>query len=473
MKRSLSLTSSGLALLMAWCGAGDLAAQQAVTPSSQPNAPLNAGTSSTEQGQTPLTETFDFREFQLKERQEALKDTKFEFQLRTYYFDREEFNGTRKQAWAFGGWAGLKTGYFLDHFAFGLTAYASVPVYAPDENDGTLLLKPGQEGYAVLGEAYAEIRLGDDEILSIGRKAYDTPFINRNDTRMTPNTFEAIVFQGRFVVENLPPPAPEVTSKDSKDPAPAPAPTAKPASIRYGFGYFEEIKERNSDRFVSMSEDAGAPVDHGVLTAGAIFEKGKFSLGAIDYYCEDVINIAYGEIKGEMPIGSSVRLRLAGQFVDQRSVGDEVLQAGGFSVRQFGAKVELPVSSFLFTVAYTAASDGRANLRAPWSGYPGYTSVQVQDFNRAGESAVMFRIGYDVPAIPGLSAYVLAVFGGDPQDPSQFRQDEYDANLQWAPTKGCLKGFSVRARYAIVHQHGGAVNDLTDLRGIVNYNIKF
>ena len=28
-------------------------------------------------------------------------------------------------------------------------------------------------------------------------RAYDTPFINRNDVRMTPNTFEAIVLQGR------------------------------------------------------------------------------------------------------------------------------------------------------------------------------------------------------------------------------------------------------------------------------------
>ncbi len=392
-----------MAVLMAWCGAGELIAQQAVTQSSQPNAPVDAATSSTEQGQTPLTETFDFREFQLATRQKALEDTKFEFNIRTFYFSREGFDGVRKEAWAIGGWAGMKTGYFLDHFAFGVTGYTSQPLYAPDDRDGTLLLKPGQKGYTVLGEAYAEIRIADDEILSIGRKAFDTPFINKNDTRMTPNTFEAIVLQGRIIVENLPP-APEVTSQDSKDPAPAPAPTAKPASIKYGVGYFEEIKNRNSDQFISMSEAAGAPVDHGVLTAGAIYEKGKFSLGAIDYYCEDVINIAYGEIKGEMPIGNSVRLRLAGQFVDQRSVGDEVLQAGGFSVRQFGVKVELPVSNFLFTTAFTAATDGNANLRAPWSGYPGYTSVQVQDFNRAGESAVLFRIGYDVPFVPGLSA---------------------------------------------------------------------
>ncbi len=457
-----------VALLLAWSNASGLLAQTAVT---QPT-PGSVASNSTEQGQTPLSDSFDFREFQLATRHKALEDTTFEFNIRTFYFSREGFDGARKEAWAIGGWVGMKTGYFLDHFAFGVTGYTSQPLYAPNDRDGTLLLKPGQEGYTVLGEAYAEIRIVDDLILSIGRKAFDTPFINKNDTRMTPNTFEAVVLQGKIVVENLPPAAP--TSNDAKDgkDAPVPAPTVKPAEIRYGVGYFEEIKNRNDDKFISMSEAAGAPVDHGVLAAGAIYEKGKFSIGAIDYYNEDVINIAYGEMKGEVPLGS-VKPRWAVQFVDQRSVGDEVLQPGGFSVRQGGVKVELPVSDFLFTAAYTQASNGRANLRAPWSGYPGYTSVQVQDFNRAGENAFLFRIGYDFPCVPGLSAYVLAVFGGDPEDPTQYRQDEYDANLQWAPAKGCLKGFSVRARYAVVQQHGGNVQDLTDLRGIVNYNIKF
>jgi len=450
-----------MALLLPWAGGSVVRAQMAVTPPSQPTA----AQSSTEQGQTLMTETFDFRDFQLETRRKALEDTKFEFNIRTYYFNRENFNGSQNEAWAIGGWGGIKTGYFLDHFAFGVTGYTSQPLYAPDDKDGTLLLKPGQEGYAVLGEAYAEIRIVDDMILSIGRKAYDTPFINKNDSRMTPNTFEAIVLQGRFDVETLPPAPP--TTKDAE-----PAPARKPASIKYGVGYFEEIKERNSDKFVSMSQDAGAPVDHGVLTAGALYERGKFSVGAIDYYNQDVINIAYAEMKNEFSLGS-VKPRWAVQFVDQRSVGDEVLQATPFSVRQFGVKFEVPVSDFLFTAGYTQASNGNANLRAPWSGYPGYTSVQVQDFNRAGENAFLIRVGYDFPCVPGLSAYALAVFGGDPQDPNQFRQDEYDANVQWTPPKGILKGLSVRFRYALVQQHGGNVQDLTDLRGIVNYVIKF
>ncbi len=242
--------------------------------------------------------------------------------------------------------------------------------------------------------------------------------------------------------------------------------------LKYGIGYFDEIKERNADHFVPMSIDAGATVDRGVYAAGAVYEVGKSSIGAIDYFSQDIINIAYAEGKMELPFSADFRPRLAGQFVDQRSVGDELLQGDFFFVQQFGLKAELPIQKALFTAAYTWATNGDTNLRAPWSGYPGYTSVQVQDFNRAGENAFMIRAAYEFPW-DGLSAYALAVFGTDPSGAGQFRQDEYDANLQWAPTKGCLKGLSLRFRYAVVEQHGGDVENLTDFRAICNYVIKF
>src|SRR4029077_14207752 len=140
--------------------------------------------------------------------------------------------------------------------------------------------------------------------------------------------------------------------------------------------------------------------------------------------------------------------------------------------QQFGGKVDLPVRKALFTAAFTHAW-GTANLQNPWSGYPGYTSVQVQDFNRAGESAFLLRAGYDFPWVDGLSAYALAVFGTDPDSATQFRQNEFDSNLQWAPTKGVLKGLSLRLRYGVVQQFGGDVHNLTDFRVICNYVIKF
>jgi len=467
-------TGVSLAILVLVSGVSALRGQQPST-----SATPSAVESSVEQGHTELDQSFDFREFQLEARRQAFEDTKFEFNFRTYYFDRHKFDGSESEAWAIGGWGGFKTGYFLNHVAFGATVYTSQPLYAPDDKDGTTLLKPGQEGYTVLGEAYADIKIVDGLNLNVGRKGYDTPFVNRNDSRMTPNTFEAIVLQGKITFDE--PATTVAVNKDGmalaadakENPAPAPTPKPEVATLKYGIGYFDQIKERNSDDFVSMAIDAGAGVERGVYTAGIIYEKGKFSIGGIDYYCDDIINIGYGETKFELPITDNVRPKIAAQFVDQRSTGNDLLFGRDFSVQQFGLKAEVPIQKVLFTAAFTHASGGDTNLQAPWSGYPGYTSVQVQDFNRAGESAFLFRIGWDVPEVDGLSAYALAVFGTTPDAAGQYRQDEYDFNVQWAPQKSCLKGLSARVRYALVNQHGGDVDALKDFRVIINYLIKF
>ncbi|RYD38171.1 MAG: outer membrane porin, OprD family [Verrucomicrobiaceae bacterium] len=411
--------------------------------------PESATATSAEQGQTPLTDTFEYerREWRLEKRRKAIEDTQFDINFRSFYFSREKFEGTRSEAFAIGGWAGLKTGYFLDHVAFGVTGYTSQKLSGDDDEDGTLLLAPGQEGYTVLGEAYADIRIIDDLNLYVGRKAFDTPFINRNDARMTPNTFEAIVLMGKSKLENG-------------------------GVLKYGGGYFDRIKERNSDEFVPMSIDAGSDAERGVYTPGILYEKGNFSIGAIDYFSPDIINIGYFETKYKFEVTDFWQPSLAVQLVDQRSTGDDLLQGDDFSAQQFGIKVDLPVYNALFTAAYTEAAGG-SNLQNPWSGYPGYTSVQVQDFNRAGEGAFLLRAAYDFQWAKGLSAYALAVFGTSPEDEAGFRQDEYDLNVQYAPPEGMLKGLSLRLRYALVQQDGGDVDDLKDFRAILNYSLKF
>ena len=444
-------------------------------------APANSALTSVEQGQTPLYELFpDFRQWRLEKRRQALKDTKFEFNPRTYYLDRSDFSGHEKQAVATGGWLGVKTGYFLDHIAFGATVFTSNPIYAPDRRDGTSLLAPGQNGYTVLGEFYGEVRIVQDLGITVGAKRYDTPFINTNDTRMTPNTFEAIVLQGRYVIGESSTGDNVTTdgiglSKDAKEVA---VPTGTPAQdlgdIKYGAGYFYQIKERNGTHFISMAEAAGAidDVERGVWAAGALYEKGKFSIGAIEYYSPDIINIAYAESKLEVPFSDDWKLKFYGQYVDQGSVGENLLEDHGFWGHQFGLKVELPIHNALLTAAFTHAWADIDHIQNPWSGYPGYTSVQVQDFDRAGESAFLLRFGYNFPWVDGLSAYALAVFGTHP-DLGQFRQNEFDWNVEWAPKKSVLKGLSLRLRYAVVQQFGGNVNNLTDFRAICNYVIKF
>jgi outer membrane porin, OprD family len=484
-----------LALLVIMSGAGTVLGQQdknvdlwiatapdlslaavAVQEIPEPDAALT----SVEQGKPNLDQAFDeFNQWRLEKRRKALEDTEFLVNFRTFYFDRSDFTGAEKQAVAFGGWVGVRTGYFLDHVAFGLTLYTTTPVYAPDDRDGTSLLEEGQNGFTVLGEFYADIRIMKGLGVTVGAKGYDTPFISRNDNRMLPNTFEAVVLQGRYEFGDSNSGAAVASdgiglTKDAKSVAvPSPTPAPEVAAIKYGLGYFDKIKERNENEFVSMGEDAGAGANRGVWAAGAQYEKGKFSIGAIEYYCADVINIAYAQTSFQIPLGDDLALKLAAQYTDEGSVGENLLDGHSFSGHQIGFKLELPVRKvLLFTAAFTQAW-GNANLRNPWSGYPGYTSVQVQDFNRAGEGAFLLRAGYDLPWVDGLSAYALAVFGTDPDSPTQFRQNEFDANLQWGPKKGLLKGLSLRVRYAVVQQFGGNVHNLTDFRGICNYEIKF
>jgi hypothetical protein len=410
----------------------------------------NAAESSTEQGQTTLEDSFEWegREWRLRARSHAIEETQFKFNLRSMYFDRDKYDGSESEAFALGGWAGMKTGYFFEHLAIGVTGYTSQKLHGDEDKDGTLILGPGQSSYEVLGELYADIRFTDSLNLYVGRKEYDTPFINRNDSRMTPNTFEAIVLQGKTDIGS------------------------EGATLNYGAGYFDAIKDRNSDEFVSMSVDAGTEAERGVYAAGALYKQGDFSIGAIDYFSPDVINIAYAEAKLQVTISEGLKPRIAVQYVDQRSVGDDLLLDPGATARQFGVKAELPLGNALFTAAYTDVG-GDTATQTPWSGYPGYTAVQVEDFNRDGESAFLLRAGYDFPWLKGLSAYALWVHGLDPDPENQVARDEYDFNLQWAPPEGRLKGLSIRLRYAFVDERGGTGDDLTDFRVIFNYGFNF
>ncbi len=77
-------------------------------------------------------------------------------------------------------------------------------------------------------------------------------------------------------------------------------------------------------------------------------------------------------------------MNLNAQYTSQHSVGEELLTGGYFSAHQFGVKAELATGGSLLTAAYTATGRG-ANMQSPWSRYPGYTTVQREDFNLAGE----------------------------------------------------------------------------------------
>jgi len=404
---------------------------------------------SIEQGQTTMGETFDWSSRRLKNREQrraALSNIVYNVEFRSMYFDRSRFNGSDSKAWAIGGSAGFKTGYFLDHIQLAMTGYTSQPLYNPEDKDGTNLLKPGQNGYSVLGQLYSDVVITENLHLYAGRRVSDSPYINQNDGRMTPNTFEAITVLGYI------------------------GGSGESPNFTYGFGYFDKIKERNSDKFVSMSKDAGANVERGVYTIGGNFKVGDFSIGAMNYYCEDIINIAYAEARCAVPLPSGLKLNLAAQYSDQESTGANHLTGEHFSAHQLGLKADFPLGDAMITAAYTATGDGD-RMRSPWSGYPGYSSAQIENFNRAGEDAFLLRAAYAFTSLEGFSVYAVWVNGANPDNPEQYAREEYDMNIQWRATSGLLKGMTLRARYALAGQDEGDVEDIEDIRLICYYSL--
>jgi hypothetical protein len=412
--------------------------------------------SSTEQGQTQMSDSFDRRPIQSllsESRFVGLRDTTFSVQLRSFYEDIDNFNHTESQAWTLGGLAGVKTGYFANFVALGATGYTSQALDAPLDRSGTKLLREDQKPYSVIGELYGQFRLTDEIVATVGRRGFDTPFINTQDSLMTPNTFQVYAVQG--VVG---------ASED--------------AVLRFGAGYVDKIKPRNSEDFESMATAAGAPagVVRGVDVAGANYKVGAFAIGAIDYYSKDVINIAYTEIKYVMPLANRIRLTLGAQYADQRSVGDDLLTGKSFQTDQGGMKADLAMGPVLLTAARTQTAIGTrgsngsgTNMINPWGGYPGYTAVQVEDFYRAGENATMLRLAYNFPRVTGLSVYGLWVHGSTPDVVGQYAQTEYDLNLEWIPKIAAVQGLKFRARYAHVSQAQPSTEHENDLRLIAYY----
>jgi hypothetical protein len=425
-------------------------ARTAADPSPPANSQESETPTSTEQGTTPIDQSLPSltrAQWIAETRRQALRDTKFYAELRSFDYDSNNLNGSENEAWALGGSAGFKTGYFRDLLAVGATGYTSQRLYGPENKDGTQLLAPGQHGYTVVGELYGDFLLADGVTATIGSKEYATPFINGNDSRMTPNTFEA---------------ATVLASLGGTDGEPG---------VRFGAGYFDRIKERDSDEFVSMAAAAGARagVSRGVSAAGAIYTMGDLSLGAIDYYSSDIINIAYAEVKDAFALSERLRLQLAAQYTNQKDVGDDLLMGHPFSADQFGLKAELAFAGALLTTAYTRTGNGTA-MQSPWSGYPGYTSVQIENFDRSGEDAGMLRAAYAFRHARSLSVYALYVHGSQPLSARQYAQDEYDLNLQWKQTSGKLRGLTVRARYGHVSQAGPVELHTDQLRLMLYYD---
>jgi hypothetical protein len=393
-------------------------------------------------------------------------DAKAGAQFRSLYVNRD-LPASIQESWATGGWVWGRTGYWRDFLALGGTIYASLPLYAPNNRDGTQSLKPGQDGYGVIGEAYAKLKLSDQTLTlyrqTIGanpQKAegvrsiqIDMNYLGSRDIRMTPLTYEAAMIGG---------------------------PVGE--AMRYQVGYVSKVKDLNADRFVSMSRLAGVTLkDAGMWTGGLQWSPRKDAWMQASYYSvEDTLRIGYVDIDWVTRTSKDSYHRVAAQYTDQRSAGANLLLGRAFRTWNAALYGEFGWNGFKGYGALGRTGDGE-QIRTPYSFGPFYITQRIKAFDRAGENAVLLGSTLDLAraGLPGLSADLNISNGTDAINSvtgvALPKWREYDTDLVYKFAKeSALPGVRLRLRWGRLYEDFGSRTDRSDdTRLDVNWSVNF
>jgi len=388
---------------------------------------------------------FPYLKERIKDLPPFFSDSHLELNVRSFYFDRSITDDVENVAWALGGSITYESGLIQDIFSIGTELFTSQKLYGPEDKDGTLLLKPGQQSFTVLGRAYAKLNYQDMISLSLYRQYYNLPYVNKQFSRMVPNTFEGYSVSGDIGL------------------------------IKYIAGYISKMKKRNSDEFINMSNAAGVDeVDNGLFMLGIVFDlHEKFSFGAINYLVEDVINIFYSEAHFTHISKRGVGIKLSAQFTDQSSIGDDLLTGSDFSTQVFSSRLALSYEHTVLGFAFSTTSNDR-RIISPYGGYPGYISLMVNDFNRAGEEAFLIGLSYNFGKIglDWLSFFTYYAYGYDAIAPEAKEslpdRKEFNITVDLRPNITENRDLWLRVRYANVDIDGQG-DSVNDFRIILTY----
>ena len=375
---------------------------------------------------------------------DVFRKGELDLHLRNYYFHRYREDNPDSETWAQGVNLMYDTPWWKDRLRLGGTVYASLKLYGPDDKGGSKLLKPVQQSFGVLGEAYLEARLYKELALKVYRRKFAMPYLNGNDSRMVPNTFETASLYD--------------TSGEH---------------FVYGVAHTWRMKKRDATDFVSMTEAAGIEGSDGAVTtaAGRYTFSNNTNLALFNHYGHDFMNILYTEVNSRARPLLGLGLQLSAQYTRQDSIGDEL--GGDFDTHSWGAKLGISYSSLLLNIAHTSTSRD-AGIQSHWGGKPSYLSLMLRDFDRAGENAWLVRLSSDFRYFGehGFSGFISYARGDTPDHGSSASPDqsEFDITLDYKPIAEKFKGLWFRLRGGLVNQDGNGGEDLKDIRFIVNYD---
>jgi hypothetical protein len=368
-----------------------------------------------------------------------LRDSILSLEPRFYYRHLDDENGVH-EAFAGGGAMIFESGWWRETVQLGIGGYTTQPLATGPDPGGTGLLRPNGDGFVVLGQAWAKLRL-EPATATLFRQEIELPFINGDDTRMIPNTFEAYRID------------------------------IKPSDIfRFGLAYVTREKSKASAEFRPMSEVAGVPgVDRGMSVAGFLLgATDKAYIGGVNELTWDLLNIAYVEAGKTWQLWDDFQLRGELQFIDQRSVGDELL--GNFDVQLYGASLTASYRSAVLSMSFTSTTNNGLRILRQFGGVPAFNSLMISDFAGASENSVRVGVSYDFARI-GLAGFTAFANYARGELAANQHEDEIDVTADYRIDDGPLKNFWLRLRYGHNSQSNQPATD--DYRVILNYTFAF
>ncbi len=368
-------------------------------------------------------------------------DTQLDARFRTYYLRKDRSDDELSEAWAMGGSIHYRSGWLAELFQAEIEGFTSQPIVAPDSRDGTGLLEPVQDGLNVLGIANGKLRYRGFTLTGY-RQYLDLPYLNRNDSRMIPNTFEAI------------------TLEKSGGP------------LRFQTGYVWNVKLRNSDEFVSFAEALGLDRDRGIAYGGAIWDPSEDThVGIYLGGMPDVATRVYAELGAGCDLGDGWRGRLDGQFTFIGDVGEDLLGDALDDTWNFAIRAATSHGGAVFRLGASFAGPNPPN-EGNFGASASYVDLMQRTFNQAHEKALLASVSYDFAGLDldGLTAVVNFAAGFDAElDGGRHESREVDLTLDYRLQGGWWKSFWLRVRGSWLHQ-AAAARDGTDVRVILRYD---
>jgi len=371
-------------------------------------------------------------------------------QVRYYYFTQRDklktaSDDTIQESLAIGGFLKYESPWVADTFRAGLAGYTSQPFpssFNQADEAGTQLLTSMNTGITTLGELYLAGRFAESEA-TIYRQRIETPMVNGNDSRMIPQTFEAI----------------SLTSKDVEN-------------LKIQVAYIDKIKLRDTDEFKSMSKVSNNSKmlgsRRGMAMVGGDWSPEFMKMRGWYYHIPDYMQMLFLQAGSTHSVREDFSIHWLAQGLDQRSTGNS--DGGGFNVGELGLLGGATVSGVKMELGGTIV-DNSADVVSRWGTYPFFNNMMSFANNRAGEKALYMAVAYDFTRIGwnGFTSSIKTSFADTPDSGSNASADrnEYNLNLNYA-FSGDLEGLSILNRWS--YQDTKGVKDGKQVRLRIQYD---